>query len=643
MKKRYEYACDICDERVIVLESKDHIDFCQMAGHAMNLGWQHAKTDDGDILICPDCSEEINPSYASPVVNNTGSFKKVSARMGPASVISLLLVISFSLIALWAYDKTSKPSGIEIAAIESPKLDIESEDIERFHFEADETADVDPDIISKIEQNPEAYAEKIEAIVLDEESYAEIDRGTLAEHLRPKNALEPELTLAKVTEGKLSENTTDEDSFTVVKAKIKGSLNQTLLKSDLDQKQALALSKVFAEKVNLKKDLTAEDTVSLVFIDDSNKKNIKAVKLTSKGKTYHAIKDKTEDKFKLTKKGSEDILTLFDKSLSSGIKPDNLPKPAAEEKSADKAQQAETPEPLIHGKYAYFTGEINNTFSTAAEDVGLGFSHVKRLMHIFSYSVDFRRFAKGDKFSVIFEKNDFEKNTRKANIVAAEFIVRGKKHQRIRYKDKDGKTAYYMLNSNGPTKTVYKTEGGSSGKGFLRYPLKFKRISSHYNLRRRHPISGKIRPHKGTDFAAPRGTPVKSTGAGTVSYSGWQRGYGRVVKIKHSGNKYETVYAHLSKINRKAKKGRKVKRGQVIGYVGSTGFSTGNHLHYEFRVRGRAVNPLKVKLPKAGKVIATKVKDPKEFKRFKKHASLMKTELDHARKKNQLLASAKGK
>jgi|GEM_PF-5326365 len=646
MKRRYEYACDVCDERSIVLESRGLVDFQQIASYALSFGWQRARTAyEDDILICPDCSEDVNPELVDFTGHNTSSSKKTSSRLGLASTISLLFVVSFSLIVLWSYDKTT--NAVVLQEIAGPEYFPEVKDLkvlaslgetltDDFHIEADETADVDPAIISKIEENPEAYSEKIEAIVLDEDPFVDIDRELveiekqLNQQLKSKTVSKPEpdfdnVKTAKVAAG--SKGVDKQDNFTVLTSYIRGSLNQTLLDAKLTQKEALMLSNAFADSVNLNKDITPKDYVSLIFINENNRKNIKAAKLICKGKTYHAIKDDVTDNFKLSVNKSDKLLKLFANSTDITTKPE------------DAANNL--PKPLVHGKYAYFTNEITSTFSTAAQNVGLGFSHVKRLMHIFSYSVNFKQFAKGDKFTVIFDNKDLSNNNAGAKILAAEFIVRGKKHQRIRYMDKNGKTAYYMLGSEGPTKTVYKTQG--KGKGFLRYPLRYKRISSHFNLRRRHPISRKIRAHKGTDFAAPRGTPVKSTGDGVVSYAGWQRGYGRVVKIRHYNGKYETVYAHLSRLNKRAKKGKKVGRGQVIGYVGSTGASTGNHLHYEFRVKGRAVNPLRVKLPKAGKVIATKVKDPAEYKRFSRFASLMKSELAYCRKKNKLLASAQDK
>jgi murein DD-endopeptidase MepM/ murein hydrolase activator NlpD len=135
-------------------------------------------------------------------------------------------------------------------------------------------------------------------------------------------------------------------------------------------------------------------------------------------------------------------------------------------------------------------------------------------------------------------------------------------------------------------------------KAFIRTPVDFARISSHFNLKRKHPVLHKIRAHKGTDYAASRGTPIKATGDGKVTFAGRKGGYGNVVILQH-GQKITTLYAHMHKFARNVKVGKRVKQGQIIGYVGSTGLASGPHLHYEFRVNGVHKNPVRVKLPHA--------------------------------------------
>ena len=172
------------------------------------------------------------------------------------------------------------------------------------------------------------------------------------------------------------------------------------------------------------------------------------------------------------------------------------------------------------------------------------------------------------------------------NILAAEFINDDKLFQAVRYTDKQGRTDYYT------------PDGRSMRKTFLRTPVEFSRISSRFSLGRKHPILNRIRAHKGVDYAAPRGTPVKATGAGKIVLRGKKGGYGKTVVIQH-GSRYSTLYAHLNNYARGLKHGGRVQQGQIIGYIGSTGLATGPHLHYEFRVNGVHRNPLTVKLPEA--------------------------------------------
>jgi murein DD-endopeptidase MepM/ murein hydrolase activator NlpD len=172
------------------------------------------------------------------------------------------------------------------------------------------------------------------------------------------------------------------------------------------------------------------------------------------------------------------------------------------------------------------------------------------------------------------------------NILAAEFVNHGNRYQAIRYTDAGGKTDYYSL------------DGKSMRKTFLRTPVEFSRISSRFSLGRKHPILNRIRAHKGVDYAASRGTPIKATGNGKIVHRGKKGGYGNTIAIQH-GSKYSTLYAHMSKYRTALKTGSKVKQGQTIGYIGSSGLATGPHLHYEFRVNGTHRDPLKVKLPGA--------------------------------------------
>ncbi|MGI9329730.1 MAG: M23 family metallopeptidase, partial [Gammaproteobacteria bacterium] len=192
----------------------------------------------------------------------------------------------------------------------------------------------------------------------------------------------------------------------------------------------------------------------------------------------------------------------------------------------------------------------------------------------------------GDQFQIIYDElwRDGER-LGDGEILAAEFINQGESFRAIRYEDPQGRVDYYT------------PDGHSVRKAFVRAPLSFSRISSNFNPKRRHPKLNTIRAHKGVDYAAPTGTPVKAAGDGKVIHRGVKGGYGKTVILQHGGN-ITTLYAHLSRYG-KFRNGTRVRQGQIIGYVGSTGLATGPHLHYEYRTNGVHRNPRTVKLPDA--------------------------------------------
>ena len=240
-------------------------------------------------------------------------------------------------------------------------------------------------------------------------------------------------------------------------------------------------------------------------------------------------------------------------------------------------------------KYRVFKNiEINNSLYVDGLKEGLPDSVIMDLVYIFGWDIDFvHDIRPGDSYSLIYEEV-FVNGEKKldGDILIAEFINRDRTHTAIRYKLQNGFSEYFSL------------EGGNVKKAFLRSPVKFSYISSSYNLKRRHPILHKIRAHTGVDYAASRGTPVRTTGDGTVVFADKKGGYGNLVEIKHTED-YSTRYAHLNKFHSKIKVGEKVNQSETIGYVGRTGTATGDHLHYEFRVNGKHTNPLTVKLPNA--------------------------------------------
>jgi murein DD-endopeptidase MepM/ murein hydrolase activator NlpD len=210
------------------------------------------------------------------------------------------------------------------------------------------------------------------------------------------------------------------------------------------------------------------------------------------------------------------------------------------------------------------------------------------LANIFGWDVDFAlEIRSGDRFSLIYEEEYLDgQKYGNGPILAAEFINQGKTFRALRYEDEQGRSSYFS------------PDGKSMRKAFLRAPVDFRRISSRFTRSRWHPVLGKKRPHRGVDYAAAIGTPIKAAGDGRVIFRGKKGGYGNTVIIKH-GSQYTTLYGHLSKFRRKVKNGSRVRQGQTIGYVGKTGLATGPHLHYEFRVNGTHRNPLTVKLPAA--------------------------------------------
>lgn len=235
---------------------------------------------------------------------------------------------------------------------------------------------------------------------------------------------------------------------------------------------------------------------------------------------------------------------------------------------------------------SYVHGKIHNSLFADAKTAGLSDALIMKLANIFAWDIDFAlHIHNGDTFSVLFEELSIDgKQIGTGDILAAEFINHGKVYRAVRYKDKTGHINYYS------------PEGNGLRQAFLRTPVKFTRISSRFSLGRKHPILNRIRAHKGVDYAASRGTPVRATGTGKIVHRGRKGGYGKVVILKH-GSKYSSLYAHLSNYRKGQRIGSSVKQGDIIGYVGSTGLATGPHLHYEFRVAGVHKNPLTVKLP----------------------------------------------
>jgi murein DD-endopeptidase MepM/ murein hydrolase activator NlpD len=240
----------------------------------------------------------------------------------------------------------------------------------------------------------------------------------------------------------------------------------------------------------------------------------------------------------------------------------------------------------IHTRTASAT--ITSSLFQAAADANLPDRVAFDLAEIFQYDIDFvLDIQPGDHFTVVYEEV-FQDGVplRTGNVLAAKFVNDGREYRAVRYTDDGGHSEYFT------------PDGHSLRKAFIRAPVQFSRVSSTFNSARKHPILNRIRAHKGVDYAAPIGTPVRAAGAGRVKFVGQQGGYGNVVELEH-GSGVVTVYGHLSRFAKGLRRGQQVDLGDVIAYVGMTGLATGPHLHYEYRVRGVHKNPQTVPLPNA--------------------------------------------
>ncbi len=251
------------------------------------------------------------------------------------------------------------------------------------------------------------------------------------------------------------------------------------------------------------------------------------------------------------------------------------------------------------------SGTIVHSLFGATDAVDLPDSIASKFAEIFGTQIDFTRdLRQGDQFSVVYE-TIFDRGVpvRVGRILAAEFTNQGKTHTVVLFKEADGNEAYYT------------PDGRGLNQAFLRYPLEFTRISSSFG-RRLHPIHKSWRSHNGTDFAAPSGTPVKASSDGRIKFVGTQRGYGNTVIIEHRG-RYSSLYAHMRGFAKGLGKGQRIRQGDVIGYVGMTGWATGPHLHYEIRVDNVPNDPMKIALPTVQPL------DKKELASFKIKTSPM--------------------
>jgi murein DD-endopeptidase MepM/ murein hydrolase activator NlpD len=230
------------------------------------------------------------------------------------------------------------------------------------------------------------------------------------------------------------------------------------------------------------------------------------------------------------------------------------------------------------------SGKIQGSLFGATDAADVPDRIASEMAEAFSGDIDFHKdLRRGDHFSVVYEAFYFEGQLVKTGrLLAAEFVNQDKPHQAIYFKDAQGRDGYYT------------PDGQNMKRAFLKSPMPFTRVSSGFSNARYHPVLQEWRAHKGIDYAAPTGTPVRAVADAVVDFVGKQGGYGNLVLLKHQGN-YSTAYGHLSRFGKGIKRGSRIGQGQVIGYVGATGLATGPHLHYEFRVAGVQKNPLALK------------------------------------------------
>ncbi|WP_293029479.1 M23 family metallopeptidase [Pandoraea sp.] len=255
--------------------------------------------------------------------------------------------------------------------------------------------------------------------------------------------------------------------------------------------------------------------------------------------------------------------------------------------AANDATVAPSASPPAPAPYVTRSVTIERSFDSAALKAGVSPQVAASLVKAFSSEIDFRRdLQKGDSFTLVFKRNGIDGDDVAADRkpVAAKIDLGSTTHTIYWYRKPGGEGSYYTPN------------GSSTLPAFSRYPIAFTRVSSPFSLARFDPVLKRVRPHDGVDLAAPVGTPVHATATGRVKFVGWQRGYGKVV-ILSNPNDFSTLFAHLSRFAHGLRRGEAVQRGQVIGYVGETGWATGPHLHFELRRDNVPVNPLTARLP----------------------------------------------
>jgi len=279
------------------------------------------------------------------------------------------------------------------------------------------------------------------------------------------------------------------------------------------------------------------------------------------------------------------------------------------ERAGDGFRAEQRPAPL-RTETLMRTGVVQSSLFAASDAAGIPDAVAIQIADIFAGEVDFHRdLRRGDQFSVVYEQHYVGgRPVHAGRVLAAEFVNQGRLLRALQYPSARGGSGYYAA------------DGSNLRKEFLRSPLEYTRVSSGFGMRR-HPFLRSWRAHTGVDYAAPEGTRVRAAGDGVVEFAGHKGGYGNVVILRHRGQ-YTTLYAHLSRFAPGVRRGTRVAQGDIVAHVGSTGWATGSHLHYEFQIAGRARNPYAIAMPAGEPVPAA------ELPEFRRHAEALVARLE---------------
>ena len=353
---------------------------------------------------------------------------------------------------------------------------------------------------------------------------------------------------------------------------LKKSIEINSLKEDIDLKEPLIEKEALIKRNDsLFTILNELGVIKKDIIDLVNSKESKLLSRIEAG-----------DKIKISIDGQGKLFNLYYvDSIKSGVRASRVGNSFSISRYDSKIEKIKVFKHVVIEDSMYMSGLRENIPDSVLMD----------LAYINGWDIDFTHDIRpGDSYSIIYEEIIIEgEKAIDGDILISEFNNNNKKFIAVRY-DLDSKNSEY-----------FNLRGENVKKAFLRSPVKLSYISSKYNLKRRHPVLHTIRAHRGVDYAANKGSPIRATGDGTIIFAKYNGGCGNEIKIKHSED-YETRYCHLDRFSSRAKVGRKVKQGQTIGFVGSTGLATGPHLHYEFHVNGKHTDPLKVKFPNASPI-----------------------------------------